>query len=273
MNVPKSLLGNTDTWFLNDDVSNWAAAGATTQTGSAGSAPTQTLYLTEFGDSSPISLNDIHQGQIGDCFLLSPIGELALKDPSAIQSMIHVNANGTETVTLYVDRFGHVPYPGETGLRAVSVTVNNVFPSYSVNNGSTQDVVGNQKEIWPQVLEKAVATLEGGYGAIANGGNPAEAMEELTGKLAAAYNPASISAAQLSSFAAAGDMITFDTASKSSLPDNLVGNHAYMFEKVVGSGSAASVQLANPWGTDQPSLIPVSQFAKAFVEIDVGRTA
>ena len=32
---------------------------------------------------------------------ISSIGELALNHPAAITNMIHVNANGTETVTLY----------------------------------------------------------------------------------------------------------------------------------------------------------------------------
>ena len=56
--------------------------------------------------------------------------------------------------------------------------------NYSVNNGASQDVLNGRKEIWPQVLEKAVATLDGGYGAIANGGNPMIALQELTGRAA-----------------------------------------------------------------------------------------
>ena len=52
------------------------------------SALTQVLYLQETGDTSLISVNDINQGQIGDCFLLSSIGEIALWHPSAITNMI-----------------------------------------------------------------------------------------------------------------------------------------------------------------------------------------
>src|SRR5690349_24763804 len=39
---------------------------------------TQVLYLQEAGDTSLISVRDINQGQMGDCFLLSSIGEIAL---------------------------------------------------------------------------------------------------------------------------------------------------------------------------------------------------
>ena len=148
----------------------------------AAAAPAQALYLTELGTTSPVSVSDINQGQLGDCFLLSPIGEEARFHQSAIMNMIHDNGNGYETVTLYTDRNGRLPSFASTSFKATSVIVTNSFSAQSVNNRATQDVVGNQKEIWPQVIEKAFATLAGGYGAIANGGYPVLAMEELTGQ-------------------------------------------------------------------------------------------
>lgn len=270
MPTPKSIAA-TD-WPFSAENSSEAGPSAVPPATSAAAALGQALFLTEPGDAAAISIDDVHQGQLGDCFLLSSIGELAMQDPAAIQNMIHVNPGGTETVTLYLDRSGAVPLPNDTNLRAVTVTVSNVFPSYAVNNGATQDVVGGKKEIWAQVLEKAFATVEGGYGAIANGGNPAEAMEQLTGKAATTYRPANVSASLLNNLASAGNLITFDTANQANLPDNLIGNHAYMFQKVVGSGNGASVQLANPWGMDQPGLVSIAQFSRAFAEIDVGHT-
>jgi hypothetical protein len=232
-------------------------------------AQAMALYLTEPGTTAAISVSDLFQGQIGDCFLISSIGELALTDPSAITNMIHLNANGTETVTLYSAKNGAVPGYFATSYKADPITVTNSFPTYSVDNGATQDVVNGVKEIWPQVLEKAVATLDGGYGAIANGGNPMIAMEELTGKMATYLMPSQVTASVLQGLITAKDMIVMDT-SVSNSTYNLVGDHAYMFEKMIGSGASAMVQLGNPWGYDQPTLIPVSALSKAFVEVDIG---
>ena len=233
----------------------------------------QVLYLQETGDSVAVSVNDLHQGQIGDCFLISAIGEIALNRPSAIASMIHTNANGTETVTLNTDRNGHVAGFGVTAFKSVSVTVDNVFPTYSVNNGASQDVLNGRKEIWPQVLEKAVATLDGGYGAIANGGNPMIALQELTGRAASYMSPAQLTQQVLQGLIASSSLIVMDTGRVGNAAFNLVGSHAYMFEKLTMVGGSAMVQVGNPWGTHQASMIPLAQLSKAFVEIDVGHLA
>ena len=234
---------------------------------------TQVLYLQEAGDPALISVNDIHQGQIGDCFLLSSIGELALWYPSAITNMIRVNADGTETVTLYVAASGALPSFGTTSFKAVSVTVDNTFPSNAVNNGASQDVLNGQKEIWVQVLEKAVATLNGGYNAIANGGYPVISMEELTGQAATSISPSSLTLQLLQSYMAAGDLIVMDTPSSGSLAYSLVNSHAYMFESLTMVGGTPMVQLGNPWGFYQPAAIPLSQLPWVIVEVDIGQFA
>ncbi len=230
----------------------------------------QTLYLTETGTSTPISVTDINQGQLGDCYLLSSIGEIALLQPSFISNMIHVNSNGTETVTLYKAANGSLPGWSTTAFKAVSETVTNAFPGNSVNNGATQDVLGNQKEIWPQVLENAYASLNGGYGAIGNGGYPALAMEELTGHAGTQVAAASVTLAMLQGDVRAGDLIVMDTLGKSGLSNGLVGNHAYMFDGVTGTGAAATLKLLNPWGTNEPTPVLLSQFSKNFAAMDVG---
>jgi hypothetical protein len=229
-----------------------------------------TLFLQEPGDTTAVSVDDINQGQIGDCFILSPIGELALFHPASITQMIHANSNGTETVTLYTDSDGQLPGFSSTSFTPIEITVANSFPSNSVNNGTTQDVVGNQKEIWPQVLEKAFATLDGGYGAIANGGSPVLATEELTGHAATWMSPAALTLNELVSSLAAGDLVTMDTSGTTGLPFNLVSDHAYMVAGVNTQGGAPTVQLLNPWGFDEPAAIPLAQLSQGIIEVDIG---
>lgn len=246
---------------------------STVSVGSFGGAASQALYLVEAGDRAAIAMSDIHQGQIGDCYLLSSIGDIAATHSDLIRNMIHANANGTETVTLYLAANGTAARPGAVAFKAITETVTNLFPTYAVNNGSSQDMVGGVKEIWAQVIEKAVAMAGGGYSSISSGGNPAMAMEELTGHTANAYNPASLTATAIQTFATAGSLMTFDTKGMAGLGYNLVGNHAYMFNGVVASAGGPAVSLSNPWGYDQPSLVPVSKLSSVFAEVDVGRVA
>ena len=237
----------------------------------AGTVLTQALYLTEIGDTSAININDIHQGQIGDCFLLAAMGEMARYHPTAISNMIHYNANGTETVTLYTGLNGQSPQFGQYTFKASSQTVTNAFSATSVNNGATQDVVGSQKEIWAQVVEKAYAQANGGYAGIQNGGSPFLAMEQLTGK-AAQWMPGSmLSLSALAQHVTAGDLIVMDTYASGALPFGLVNNHAYMFEGLTTVSGTAYVQLGNPWGYAQPSLIPFAQLSRGITEVDFGR--
>ena len=251
---------------------NWdpSLAATTRMLASTPAAPADALYLTEPGDANAISVDDIHQGQIGDCFLLSSIGEIAMLDPAFIQNMIHANSNGTETVTMYEASNGRLPSWNTTSFRPVSETVTNVFPNYAVNNAPTQDIVNGVKEVWPQVLEKADATLNGGYAGIAYGGSPVIAMEELTGQAASFMSPASLTLASLQNFIKADDLIVMDTLPNGNLPDGLYNDHAYMFQSVTGSGASATVHLLNPWGFDQPAPILLSQLSRGIGEVDIG---
>jgi hypothetical protein len=250
------------------------AMGGSSSTAIQSAALIQVLYLQEPGDFGPISVTDIHQGQMGDCFLLSSIGELALFDPNWITNMIHANADGTETVTLYNAADGSLPTWGTTSFTPVTITVANTFPSNSVNSGfgqDGQDVVNGQQEVWVQVLEKAVATLDGGYGAIANGGYPSVAMEELTGCTANFIWSDSLSLQQLQNAAAAGDLITFDTLSSGNLAYNMVTSHAYMFQSLSTVNGTVMVNLLNPWGFDQPNPIPFFQIGSVCEGVDIGQ--
>ena len=238
----------------------------------SGSGLTDVLYLQEPGGTSPISTADIHQNGIGDCYLLSAIGELALLHPNMIENMIRVNANGTETVSLYGDASGSAPGFDTSSFSAVQVTVDNLFDPDSVNSQPGQDSYAGQQEIWVQVLEKALATTVGGYGVVDQGGYPTLAMEQLTGQQANFYATGSLTLGQLQADMAAGDLITFDTPQSTALAnDPLVLDHAYMLGGLIDQGGTEMVQLLNPWGPSyNPAPIAFSQIAAYSDYVAVG---
>src|ERR1700722_17395340 len=54
-----------------------------------------------FGAAGP-SMNDVNQGDLGDCYLLSCLAEVAYKNSGDISSMFTANGNNTYGVRFYV---------------------------------------------------------------------------------------------------------------------------------------------------------------------------
>ncbi len=128
-------------------------------------------------DPSGIDINDIKQGNVGDCYFLATVGALIRQDPKLIQRNMRDNGDGTVTVRFY----------GE-GLAAADVTV-----SMTSDRGYAQaylsldtDANGNV-EIWTIVLEKAYAKFKGGWDKIGEGGQCAAVYANLTGKPLGGY--------------------------------------------------------------------------------------
>jgi hypothetical protein len=250
-----------------------SSASANPPPGVDGLPATQTLFFSEPDGSPALSYNEIHEGALGDCWVLSSFGEEALMNPTAIPQMIHSNGNGTETVTLYTSAAGQLPSFGTTSYKPVNVPVDNtLFSPVAVNgvDSISQDVIGDTQAIWPQVLERAFATLNGGYAAIGAGGYPVVALEEMTGMPAVSERPDQLTWANFIGDLQSKDLVVFDTvASARTLPDGLVSDHSYMLEGVNANGT---LQLANPWGFDQPAAIAFSALESAGVgSIDIGQ--
>jgi hypothetical protein len=111
--------------------------------------------------------------------------------------------------------------------------------------------------------------LNGGYAAIAAGGDPVVALEEMTGMQATSVRPDQMTWAGLLPDLDSDDLMVFTTvASARPLPDGLASDHACMLEGVNANGT---VQLANPWGFDQPAANAFSALESAGVgSIDIG---
>ena len=243
---------------------------------------TQSAYVIEKGDLNAISIGDINQGQIGDCYFLSQLIECAAFHPSTITNAIKFNNDGTETVTLYTDVSGKPISFNTKSFKQTSVTVSNIFQSNSVNNGSTQATLNtatsSTKEIWPSIMEKAFAQLYGGYNAISNGGYPTLAMEALTGNLATAYTSSKyMSEENITKLLNSGAMLTLDTFYGNN-SFNTVDHHCYAItgQKVING--VMNVAITNPWGYYAPGTsvsggtgyIPANKLGSIFAELDIG---
>ena len=110
----------------------------------------KTSTLPLYGPSGAPTIQDVNQGYLGDCYFLSSLGEVALKDPSAIENMISSNGNGTYSVRFFVN--GQPDY----------VTVNSQLPvmtGYQWANGSQLEFANGKTDDWVALVEKAYAQL------------------------------------------------------------------------------------------------------------------
>ena len=121
----------------------------------------------------------VHQGALGDCFLLATAAAIAEKDPDLIREMMSDNG-GTVSVRLYTDQ------------GAEYVTVDKSIPMVTVNDPESGLPVQRppyvRGALWVQMLEKAhaakkgrYADLEGGTGAMAIGALLGVASESIDG--------------------------------------------------------------------------------------------
>jgi hypothetical protein len=130
---------------------------------------------TQLTDDQGINSEDVDQGALADCYFLSSVASLAQFAPETIYggkdaTIQGPNDKGEYTVKLYIP-------DGKNGTQRVSIQVKPSFltktivkkNSKELNNSSTKSVLAQpntEEEIWPLLLEKALAELEGSYSEI-----------------------------------------------------------------------------------------------------------
>ncbi|HXM56724.1 MAG TPA: C2 family cysteine protease, partial [Candidatus Dormibacteraeota bacterium] len=134
----------------------------------------------------PDPVNDINQGDDGDCWFLAGLGAVALTNPALLQQHIRANPNGTYTVTFYKDG------------KAVEITVTDDLPYGTKGGSSVQPYAhpGSGGADWAQIYEKAYAEFRGGYSQI-DGGFGDTSMADLTGQHATRRSPSDLSLADV----------------------------------------------------------------------------
>jgi hypothetical protein len=207
---------------------------------------------------SGAAYTDIKQGYLGDCYFMSTLGEIALRNNSAITNMFIVNGDGTYTVKFFNN--GTATY----------VTVDSYLPTDSAGRaifagmGMAYNNTGN--ELWSLLAEKAYVELneigwersslsgsgQNNYAAI-EGGYIFAAQGQVSGPGTVAF--ASTAPSNFNTFVTAwnaGKSIGFASKSSPLSGSGVVGSHAYA---VVGyNASNQTVTLFNPWGTQYPQL-------------------
>ncbi|AFY31972.1 C2 family cysteine protease [Calothrix sp. PCC 7507] len=209
-----------------------------------------------------VSYQDISQGNVGDCYFLAGLAEVAIHSPSTIESMFIDNGDSTYTVRFYnrgvadyvtvdkylpVDSDGDLVYANQAGAK---------LGKYYENN-----------ELWTALAEKAYAQInESGWIAQDNTNSYAgisagwdmDAIRHITGKnsgwsdkfdlnsLVSAYN--------------AGTLMGISSKADGVTDSRIVPNHVYVV--VDYNSSTQQFTLFNPWGIDgagnKPGTVQVS---------------
>jgi hypothetical protein len=183
------LIGNSKVVY----VELYTLSGKEIKVTTAGYAPAAAVKKSavrheEVDASQPLftgvpTIEDIRQGNIGDCYLMAALGAVVQRNPATIYNMMRDNRNGTVTVRLYK------PPTADTGA-AQTVDIR-------VNKSLIDDGRRSRGALWVPIIEKAYAVLGQGpgatiksasYQALGSGDDPGVALRILTGVSSTSLN-------------------------------------------------------------------------------------
>jgi hypothetical protein len=238
--------------------------GASTAPGSAGCNPANGTNYTYwgnnplFGPGGP-SKEDIHQGKLGDCWLLSSVGAIAQSRVFDIRSIVVDFHDGT-----YGAAIGGKFY-----------RVDGRFPT--TNGQLTGAHLGQGNSLWVPVLEKAFAVYNDNDWEDLNGSTigqtPATAMEALGCKKVGSWgtwefwHTGSGAFDKIRSEFYGGYSCILAVAKPSSEGyHNLVAEHVYTVSGFKTIHGVDYVQLRNPWGhNNNPALTGIANPSSPYV--------
>lgn len=146
-----------------------------------------------WADPRQVSPDDIKQGGLNDCFLMSSLAAVAHKEPEVLRGMIQQQQG---SLTVYIKfHDGEPPQPVLVG------PVDELLPVYKpgqkAGNGADRSgtavfarPAGRQGAIWPLLIEKAYAIkfMNKSYAEFEEGGVAGEAMTRITGQPSHPYD-------------------------------------------------------------------------------------
>jgi hypothetical protein len=217
--------------------------------------------------------DDVMQGALGDCYLLSAMSAVAQSHPELLKKAITTNRDGSYTVTFFEKSDPSKP------AKPVKVTIDG---SFAMKDGEFEYAAARDpKERWPQIFEKAYAAWKGGYEKI-EGGMGADALEALTGAkpgftlLTPQMTPAAVFEAVKSACADKGCVVALSQP-YGVTAKGLVEDHAYTVLGTEEKNGEQLVRLRNPWGSQEPGrdrkddgqfTMTAAEFMKAYTMIE-----
>jgi hypothetical protein len=198
------------------------------------------------GNSTDTALN---QGTGDDCWFLSSIASISLRNPNFFQSRVVANPNGTYTVTFYDDNGKpfHITVDGQ-------LPVNNKNDLVYAYAGS--DSSGNMTSKWTPIMEKAYATYVGSYDNM-TAGRDSTGLHTLTGQSINSGLASDPSLNDLQYWLDQGQAVQTTTLPRDMMNLNwfggistahLVGAHVYAVERIDRTTHPPTIVLINPWG-------------------------
>jgi len=242
-----------------------------------------TAFVKGADDEHAVDPDDVAQGSLGDCYLMAAMVAVARAEPDAIQNLIHDNEDGTFDVNLHL-RDSWYGSPKEK-THTVDTRLPEKFegtPLYAKLGDETPEA----QEMWPALLEKALAQEKGAYEEIrgskinSGGFKFAGALELLTGKGDTSMAVGDMEeddillkiqkalADKKPVVAGVHNMKDEPEKANEARKHNVYGNHAYAPESV--DLENRTISLTNPWGKKHVEAIPVSEFTKYYSKIRIG---
>ena len=246
-------------WFLGTDLPDPNIPQNLDGQGASAVYPNyKAIALPLFGLSGLPSVNDVNQGELGDCVVCATMIDMVVNHPNMLGSMIVNNGNGTYGVRFFIDG------------TADWVTVNNQMPVNSSANLVFNNAYAANDSFWADLIEKAYAELSAsgqlGHPAVnsydnINGNYASIVLPAFTGAAVTLYDSSSptwtadkqifiqdlgIGDDLLLDDAQPAGVNTTDSAGKT----QLAGDHEFA---VIGYDSATgNFIVRNPWGVNAP---------------------
>jgi Calpain family cysteine protease len=280
---PKATRANVEGQLTSSESRNGNGSISSNDTAIALAGPkSHPLFVKGKGDKYAVDINDIRQGQYGDCFFLGAIGAVAQNSPKNIENMI-------KPTTKYGEEGYMVTFKGGT---RTFVSKAEVEAQIKAGNGAA---TGDGGETWVKVLEIALQKIirvspsfEQPDVNFSKGGFASEVLPLLTGRTAANVAPSKFNGAHMQEQLRSGAVMTaasdgnvqstklaekYGVAINKDAKGNPISNmvHEYAIKNVSqGADGKYYVTLFNPWGAGKsPRPIPMEDFKQIFGRITV----